>query len=88
MTVITSFESLLANFLGIANPELNTYLATVFAILVFCGMLALFVGIFTKRAARYIGITAIIAVIAVTINYIAAYKFGIIPEGAVINVWV
>ena len=87
MTVIQSFESLLSTFLGNASADLITYLATVFSVMVFCGMLALCAGIFNRRAGRYIGVTCIIAVIAVTVNYVCAFRFGMLPESAVVNVW-
>ena len=87
MTVIQAFENLLSTFLGNVNSELVTYLSTVLAVMVFCGLLALFAGIFTRRAGRYIGIVCVISVIAITLNYVCAFRFGMLPESAVINIW-
>lgn len=87
MTVIQSFESLLSTFLGGLNPDLITYLATVFSIMVFCGMVSLVVGMFTRRAGRYIGIACITAVIAVTLNYVGLSRYQILPEGTVFHAW-
>ena len=87
MTVIEAFESLLSSFLGDLNPELTTYLATVFGIMVFCGLLALVVGMFTRRAGRYIGIACITAIVAVTLNFVGLSRYKILPEGTVFHAW-
>ena len=87
MTVIEAFESLLSTFVGEINPDLTNYLATTAAIMVFCGLLSLCVGMFTRRAGRYIGIGCIIAIIAVTLNFVGLTRLNLLPEGAVINAW-
>lgn len=87
MTVIEAFESLLSSFLGDLNPEFTTYLATVFGIMVFCGLLALVVGMFTRRAGRYIGIACITAIVAVTLNFVGLTRYQILPEGTVFHAW-
>ena len=87
MTVIESFESLLSTFLGGTCPELTTYLATVFAVMTFCGLLSLCLGMFTKRGGRYIGIACISAIIALTVIYVGFERYTMLPEGTVFHAW-
>ncbi len=87
MTVFSAFTNLIGVFIGKMETVTQNYLALMLSVMTFCGMLALFAGIFNRRAGKYIGIMCIIALIAITVIYVSEYRFNILPDGAVINVW-
>lgn len=83
ITVLSAFESLLSVFFGNSSSDLVTYLSQLLTILVTFGLISLLVGMFNRKAGKYLGIVALAACVTLSLCYYIGVKIPLLPQSVV-----